>query len=101
MGLFRKITSVSTLGVVSYRNPVERGARSARLTKNAIRAQTAQDRRLYRLQSMQQAQQHQQQIAHMTHIAIGPTAVPGWYADPHGQPCQRWWDGREWTPYTA
>ncbi len=29
----------------------------------------------------------------------GPAA--GWYADPTGQAGVRWWDGREWTAYTA
>lgn len=26
---------------------------------------------------------------------------PGWYPDPYGHPCQRWWDGQQWTGYTA
>ena len=26
---------------------------------------------------------------------------PGWYADPYGQPCNRWWDGQAWTDTTA
>jgi heme exporter protein D len=28
-------------------------------------------------------------------------AVPGWYADPTGQAGVRWWDGAQWTAYTA
>lgn len=28
----------------------------------------------------------------------GPPA--GWYADPSGQPAQRWWDGAQWTEHT-
>ncbi|NMO53674.1 DUF2510 domain-containing protein [Actinoplanes sp. TBRC 11911] len=28
------------------------------------------------------------------------TATPaGWYADPSGQPAQRWWDGQAWTAH--
>lgn len=25
---------------------------------------------------------------------------PGWYPDPHGQPCDRYWDGHGWTDKT-
>lgn len=27
-------------------------------------------------------------------------APPGWYADPTGLPCQRWWDGNTWLDQT-
>ena len=31
-----------------------------------------------------------------------PPQVPaGWYRDPNGQPCNRWWDGHQWTNNTA
>nr|WP_085948930.1 DUF2510 domain-containing protein [Parafrankia sp. EUN1f] len=31
-----------------------------------------------------------------------PSNVPaGWYRDPNGQPCSRWWDGHHWTEHTA
>ena len=31
-----------------------------------------------------------------------PVQVPaGWYRDPSGQPCSRWWDGYRWTDHTA
>jgi hypothetical protein len=26
--------------------------------------------------------------------------APGWYRDPAGAPIDRWWDGRQWTPFT-
>ncbi|MDH2428439.1 DUF2510 domain-containing protein [Sphaerisporangium sp. TRM90804] len=26
---------------------------------------------------------------------------PGFYPDPGGRPCLRWWDGGDWTPTTA
>ncbi len=30
------------------------------------------------------------------------TRLPaGWYPDPDGDDQRRWWDGREWTQYTA
>lgn len=29
-----------------------------------------------------------------------PTSPPaGWYADPDGDPGQRWWDGQRWTEH--
>jgi hypothetical protein len=29
-----------------------------------------------------------------------PTSPPaGWYADPDGNPDQRWWDGQRWTEH--
>lgn len=28
-------------------------------------------------------------------------SAPGWYRDPTGAPFVRWWDGWQWTPYTA
>lgn len=32
-------------------------------------------------------------------VAEPPPQVPaGWYPDPNGQPCSRWWDGYQWTP---
>jgi hypothetical protein len=29
------------------------------------------------------------------------TPAPGWYADPTGQAGVRWWDGSQWTSYSA
>jgi phosphate starvation-inducible membrane PsiE len=29
------------------------------------------------------------------------TAPAGWYADPHGAPALRWWDGANWTDHLA
>ncbi|GLY08140.1 DUF2510 domain-containing protein [Actinoplanes sp. NBRC 101535] len=34
------------------------------------------------------------------HAPAPSTTVPaGWYADPHGLPAQRWWDGQAWTDH--
>jgi hypothetical protein len=30
-----------------------------------------------------------------------PQVLAGWYRDPNGQPCYRWWDGNQWTADTA
>jgi hypothetical protein len=27
--------------------------------------------------------------------------VSGWYADPYGQPYQRWWNGSAWTAHVS
>ncbi|BBH68785.1 hypothetical protein ACTI_54700 [Actinoplanes sp. OR16] len=35
----------------------------------------------------------------MTSPAQPSGAPAGWYADPHGLPALRWWDGREWTAH--
>jgi hypothetical protein len=36
----------------------------------------------------------------MTDAASPPGSPPGWYPDPGGQPCQRWWTGTMWTDAT-
>ena len=33
-------------------------------------------------------------------IAPALTVPPGWYPDPNGMPCHRWWDGVQWTKAT-
>lgn len=32
-------------------------------------------------------------------MAASPPPPPGWYADPHGGPNQRYWDGTQWTDH--
>jgi len=43
MGLMRKVTSVSMLGLVSFRNEAERAEKYAEQTRNAVRAKVAQE----------------------------------------------------------
>jgi len=43
MGMTRKLMSISTLGMVSYRDKGERANKYARQTRNAARAQVAQN----------------------------------------------------------
>ncbi len=49
--------------------------------------------------------------ASASQVSVPPPPVPltpplpqvpaGWYRDPHGQPCNRWWDGFQWTHNTS
>ncbi|MGI8753310.1 MAG: DUF2510 domain-containing protein [Acidimicrobiales bacterium] len=32
---------------------------------------------------------------------VAPASPAGWYQDPGGAPCRRWWDGASWTAHTA
>jgi hypothetical protein len=37
-------------------------------------------------------------------VLAGPAPAappPGWYPDPEGRPCGRWWDGLRWTEHTS
>ncbi|MEZ5152149.1 DUF2510 domain-containing protein [Rhodococcus zopfii] len=94
MGIFRKITSVSTLGIVSYRNNEERTAKYTRQTRNAARAQVAQQAMNLELQ--------RQQLEALNHANVReemrPQATPaGWYPDPGNPAFVRWFDGAQWT----
>lgn len=40
-------------------------------------------------------------VGAVTEIQGQGTPAPGWYADPTGQAGVRWWDGTQWTSYTA
>ena len=87
MGVFRKTASVLTVGLIDFRSDKERIARYARQTRNAVRAQSqGQMRHVY----------EQQLIANQR-----PSTAPGWYPSPDGLACLRWFDGAQWTSYTA
>lgn len=34
-------------------------------------------------------------------VLAPPQVPPGWYPDPSGRHCSRWWDGARWTDATA
>lgn len=77
MGLFRKVTSLSTLGLVDFRSDKERTARNTARAGRAIRSQN----RLIREQMKQSAGQW----------------PAGWYPDPSNPSLVRWYDGKKWT----
>ena len=88
MGVFRKTSSLLTLGAIDFRSDKERTARYARQTRNAVRAQS-------RMQSQLAAMPGPLQPP-------APPAMPArWYPDPSGAPCLRYWDGQRWTKDTA
>jgi hypothetical protein len=109
VGFIRKMTSMSTLGLVDFRSDKERIARYTRQTRNATRAAVAQNAMGLELQREQLAQHHVhhveaqvQQIApqHVEPVHGTPppqlVAAPGWYPTAAG--VLQWFDGYEWTP---
>ena len=109
MGLLRKTMSVSTAGLVPYRNKEERATKYAKQTLNAARALVAQqavDLQLQRDQAEGVRQLNAQAEARRIEAAqqsrqghatpSGPP--PGWYQDPDGE-LTRWWDGTAWTEH--
>lgn len=116
MGIMRKMTSISTGGVVNYRNKDERANKYQKQTRNAARAQVAQN--------AAQLEMQRQQLAALDHgnvreevrdmRAVKPIAPitpaqpvpvrqgppPGWYPDQHDASMMRWFDGSEWTAFT-
>ena len=93
MGLIRKLTSLSTAGVVSFESKKERIVRSAEQTNQETLKQTRllqQQNELLRQQAA--AAQQEAPIAQQSPPA-GPPA--GWYQDSSGR--TRWWDGNVWT----
>ena len=124
----RKMTSISTLGLVDYRSDKERIAKYTRQTRNATRVAAAQNAMALELQRQELAQGHvhhvesqanafvieaqrqqqagggrhaqpQQQIAPQVPPPYVPNSIPaGWYDDGNGT--TRWYDGQRWTPHT-
>lgn len=114
MGIIRKTTSISTLGLVSYRDKQERSAKYAKQTRNAARAQVAQNAAQLELQRQQlNAMDHanvREEVRDMRPIQPLQPLVPalpfpqepqaGWYPDQRDQSLVRWFDGVTWTEFT-
>lgn len=119
MGLIRKMTSISTLGVVSYRSKSERAAHVAKQTRNAARANIAQNQVLIDLQRQALEQERQAQMMRAAEVAAIQAAaerqeverqiagrqelqaVPaGYYPDPTDSTYLTYWDGQMWHPET-
>ena len=115
MGIFRKMTSVGTMGIVSYRSNSERTARAGKQTakyskqaRNAARVQVAQNQALIELQRQQVAAAEygngvNQAILEQSMMPARvppPQLPPGWYADPSDARALCWWDGVAWHPRT-
>lgn len=114
MGIIRKATSLSTLGLVSYRGKAERANDYQKETRNAARAQVAQNAMQLEIQRQQLAAldhgnvreevrdlQQFQPIAPIMPpqpVPVGPP--PGWYPDQQDQALVRWYDGTAWTGFT-
>lgn len=94
MGIIRKAMSVSTLGLVNYRNSEERTAKYTKQTRNAARVQVAQQAMNLEVQ--------RQQLQALDHAnvreEIKPNTTPAsWYPDPGNPGYIRWYDGAQWT----
>ncbi|WGX94525.1 DUF2510 domain-containing protein [Nocardioides sp. L-11A] len=97
MGLFRKTMSLSTMGVVNWRNDSERQAAAERSKSKAYR-----DRTQTLLEQAQADRDAALRIANQQAQAAAPVSAgppPGWYDDPDGDAGKRWWDGSAWTEH--
>lgn len=93
MGITRKLLSASSLGLIDYRSDKERIARSARLTKRAVKTQN----RMLRSAAPATGSSALDAVYAPAHQAVGPP--PGWYVDQADPELMRWWDGQRWTEH--
>lgn len=111
MGLTRKFLSISTLGIIPYRNREERQAAYARQTRNAARASVALEAaQLQELRGIRTGVDHgnvREEGRDIVRTAgiYGTTARPGfpragWYHHPKDEEgVARYWDGGCWTDH--
>lgn len=103
MGIFRKVTSMGTAGLVDFRSDKERTARYTKGSKKEAKKQTA---------IMQQQLRLQQRAANQPAPAQAPpqpvpfqpaphppasTTAAGWHPDPTLRHELRWFDGLRWS----
>jgi Protein of unknown function (DUF2510) len=118
MGIIRKVTSISTFGLVRFRTPSERTARFTRQTRNAVQLNTLmntlQNQQIIQAERDQvavqraaltmDAQRHAKAMEHeRQQIALQRQAVAlqggvsaDWYPDPTDNRALCWWDGGRW-----
>lgn len=99
MGLFRKMTSLSTLGAVDFKSDKERTASYTKASAKQAKEQT----RLMREQA--EAARAAARSAAATPVPPSPAPAPqlppaGWYADKQDPSMDRWFDGTQWTEFT-
>lgn len=111
MGFFRKLTSISTGGLVDFRSDKERTAAYTRRSRNEAIRQTALLRRqtqdpspvpvspmtteLERLAALHRSGAlTDMEFAAAKAKLLGTTRPAGWYDDGGSQ---RWWDGEQWA----
>jgi hypothetical protein len=109
MGLFRKMTSVSTLGMVDFKSDKERIANSTRKGMKAQKALLVEMRKANAASQIAPTQvsrvgfvgEHQarQSFRNDQATASQPTATPTAIAAPILSPDGNfWWDGAAWQP---
>lgn len=92
----RKVSSLSTLGLVDYRSDKERTAKYTKQTRNASRAQVAQQAMGLELQRQQLAALNHSNVREATKPMTTPS---GWFPDPGNPGFIRWFDGAQWTAH--
>ena len=110
VGILRKTMSLSTMGMVSYRDKQERASKYAKQTRNAARAQVAQNAMMleHQRQMINQGdhanvREEVRDMRAQKQVAPAPAAPPpaGFYNDPSGDASLlRWFDGQQWTDMT-
>jgi hypothetical protein len=94
MGLFRKMTSLSTLGAVDFKSDKERTASYTKASAKQAKEQT-------RLMREQAAAARAARSTAAASLASAPQLPPaGWYADKENPSMDRWFDGTQWTDFT-
>lgn len=99
MGLFRKVTSISTLGIVPYHNGQEKTARTQKRAAKYAK-QTRNAARVGAVAGVVGVVQNHSAAKQAIPSGPMPTAPAGWYPDPTDPRRVCWWDGFQWHPET-
>jgi Protein of unknown function (DUF2510) len=104
MGLFRKMTSIGTLGAVDLHSDKERIARNTAKMNRSVKSQTKVLRQQNRLIRDQASQPLAVLPAMPVVVAPPPSVTPqgppaGWYQDAARPDMLRWYDGTAWSEF--